>query len=136
MGGAHWSTFLNVHLYRVLLGNPSREPCSWWVRGKTLSGTRGVWNRLPQKHQGKPEVDLRKQSTHHSGALHPVPLQKLTASLRLPELHRWSTPPRARGGNLGGVEHAVRNNLGGEIFFLLGSVKSLIYGFYSGPVCR
>lgn len=40
---------------------------------------------------------------------------------------------RARGGNLGGAEHAVGNNLGGEIFFLLASVKSLIYGLYSRP---
>lgn len=37
------------------------------------------------------------------------------------------------GGNLGGAEHAVQNNLGGRIFFLLGSVKSLIYGSHSDP---
>lgn len=97
-----------------------------------MSGARGVWNRLPEQHQGKPGVDLRKK-VHTAQERCTGPLQKLIPNLRLPELHHRSTLPRAHGGNLGGAEHAVRNNLGGEIFFLLGSVKSLIYGFYSGP---
>jgi hypothetical protein len=52
--------------------------------------------------------------------------------------HRTSLPPLPlprllSGGNLGGAEHAVQNNLGGRIFFPPASVKSLIYGFHSVP---
>lgn len=136
MQGAHWSMFSNVHPWRVQRGNPSRAAAGslWWERGKILSGNPWAWNGPLEQHQANPGLDLRKQSGPRSGALHPGLLQRLNARLRPPEAHHLSTAsPRARGGNLGGAEHAVQNNLGGGIFFLLGSVKSLIYGFHSGP---
>lgn len=87
-----------------------------------------------EQHQAKPGVDLGKRSGN-AWALRPVPLHRLPARQALRAADRLSAPPRglASGGNLGGAEHAVRNNSGGGIFFLLGSVKSLIYGFLSGP---
>lgn len=52
---------------------------------------------------------------------------------RGPLFEHLPAPGLVTDGNLGGAEHAVQNNLGGRIFFLLGSVKSLIYGSHSDP---
>lgn len=102
------------------------------ARGKTLPGDRWAWNGAAPSKTRSGSWEAKRQCL---GTLHPVPFHKLVARQALREAHRLSTPPRglASGGNLGGAEHAVRNNLGGMIFFLLGSVKSLIYGFLSGP---
>lgn len=98
---------------------------------KALPGARRAWNGAAPSKTRSGSWEAKRQCL---GTLRPGPSHKLIARLGLGEAHHLSTPPRglASGGNLGGAEHAVRNNLGGVIFFLLGSVKSLIYGFLSG----
>ena len=107
---------------------------------ENLAWSKQAWNGPLDQHQAKPGLDLGKWSRHCSYALlcsipSPYTSSRLGWCPGLQELHRLNTSHQGltSGGNLGGAEHAVGNNWGGGIFFLLGGVKSLIYGFHSGP---
>lgn len=113
-----------------------------WLVGEreNLVWNTWAWNGPLEWHPEKPGLDFGKQSRRCSCALHPVLciLSSYTGSLPGSGSEKstlWAHDPQglAGGGNLGGAEHAVWNNWGGGIFFLLGSVKSLIYGFHSAP---
>lgn len=72
-----------------------------------------------------------KRALHHGSATGCLRRQGLFA--KSPLFGHLPAPGLVTDGNLEGAEHAVENNLGGRIFFLLGSVKSLIYGSHSDP---
>ena len=107
---------------------------------ENFAWSKQAWNGPLDRQQAKPGLDLGTWSRRCSYALLCSSQSAHTSSWLgwcsgLQELHRLNTSHRrlTSGGNLGGAEHAVENNRGGGIFFLLGGVKSLIYGFHSGP---